>query len=1037
MKFIRMFILLLLMFSATVVNAAVDTENHWARVYINELERDGIMSGNGELFLPDNDISRAEFVVAVVRALGAEVRNGNSSFSDIKKDSFYAPYIACAKELGIVSGYDDGTFRPKNSLTREEAVIVLSRAFGFLSGYNIASEYSDRDDVADIARSAFAYAMRNGVINGYPDKTLRPKSTLTRAEATVIISCARRLETTKPGFVMGYPRLEKKGNYGNIRLEVCTNMPCSIYYTLHNANAIGTPSESNINKLLTTTSVANRQQIADVSADVGRAYTLYLMAVTPDGRRSNVVRLENVSPLPYKEGDGTVENPYVINNAGQLSAIRYFMDKAFVLKNDISLAGEWTPIENFYGSLDGAGYKIDGLLVNTDDSYAGLFKRITRGRIKNLTVDGQVTARANAGIIAGEFLDAKISNCTVSGRVGAVTNNAGGFFGESAGVIENCLSGVYIVESGSFAGGITGQNYGIIRNSISAAYTVVADIYAGGVASINVGGRIENSVAACIHVYDMMLGNCGRIATNKKDSILTGNYAYSRMITTSESGINLSDSANGADISWEEIINRETLCNILGWDKINWTGGGRSEAYLLPRPTNTKSPRFLSGTTEYVPVRISSAAEFLSMVNNPDMHFLLVDNIYFGNNIKWRVAADTTSEEEGFTGSLDGGGKTIYNLTVSAGETGNCGLFGMIYTGTVRNLNLSNPRYLGGKTIGSIAAVSYGTIENCSVNGFGINADGDGVYAGGIVGYNYGTLRSADSSGNIESGAKNTVVGGIAAHNEGFIDDTAYSGSITTSKIGGVSESVAGGICGYNSDGMIYNSYSSANIKQQATTIYQGGICAIGNDGEIYKCSSMGNLIAEQPGIAIAVAYSGGMSGLSAGGIVMNSFSTCDIKQYTLKSYAGGICGYNESAIIQNVYSAGSVLQTNDAEIRKQMPSYAGGICGYNENGTISSSVAVNPSVKSYGPVARICAGGTADNMHGNYAVRMDISDNGGEGFGGETISETRLDAGFFTKPLFEGGQLGWPGEIWVKATNRAYNLPVLSGVKKQGAFRR
>ncbi|MBS7297919.1 MAG: S-layer homology domain-containing protein [Eubacteriales bacterium] len=1034
MRKIRLLICLIMLFAVPLV-AVADTNGHWAEKYIEEIKSENIMSGNGVSFMPDKNISRAEFVVAIIRALGAKPKSATVSFSDIKADSFYAPYIISAAEIGIISGYDDGTFRPENNLTREESVIILSRAFGFLSGYNIGAEFSDRNSVTEGARSAFAYALNKGIIKGYPDKTLRPKGNLSRAEAAVLIIGARGARTSEPGFVMGYPRLAEIGEYGKMRLEVCTNMPCNIYYAVSGAELPGIMSSVNINKQLTSTIQANRQRVAEIEGEIGKRYNIYLMAVTPDGKKSNVIKISDVTPLPFASGDGTKEKPYSIKTQDELSAIRFFNDKAFVLENDIKLEGEWEPIENFYGSIDGVGYRIDDLVVNTDSSYAGLFRRITKGEIKNLTVDGQVKARANAGIIAGEFLDAKITSCTVSGRVGVVTNNAGGLFGESAGRIENCLSGVYMVEAGSFAGGIAGQNYGIIKNSLSAAYTVVADIYAGGIASVNVGGKIENCVAASVYVYDMLLGNCGRVTTNKKDSDTICNYAYSGMITTSESGVNEINNGNGADLLWEELIDIDKLCGLLGWNKSDWTGGGRSEAYLLPRPLGTKSPELISGTTEYTPIRVSTAEELLGMIDNPDKHYLLVDNLYFGTNLKWRPAADTDVVEEGFSGTLDGGGKTIYNLITETGENGNCGLFGVVYGGTVRNLNLTAPRYTGGEIIGAIAAVNYGTIENCSVNDLKIKAGGQGSYAGGIAGYNYGTIKVVTTSGDIESGAKNTVIGGICAHNEGFVDDATFSGTVKTSKMGGVSESVVGGICGYNSGGMICNTFSSADIRQQATTMYSGGTCAIQNDGEVYKCSSMGNIITEQPGKAIAIAYSGGVNGLAAGGIVMNSFSGCDIKQYTLKSYAGGVCGYNETAIIQNTYATGSILQTNDAEIKKDMPSYAGGICGFNENGTVSASVAVNPSISSYGVVARICPDGTSEQIYGNYAVKMDIVADGEGNYGGTTVSNNRIGVRLFTTPLSEGGILGWSKEVWIPSSNHSYDLPVLAGVRNQAAF--
>ncbi len=1036
MRICKIIPLILLLFVFSTASAAVDTQGHWAEEQIAQLEADGIMTGDGTNFMPDRNITRAEFVTAVIRMMGINPTSNKNLFSDVARDSVYTPYISYAAEIGIVSGYDDGTFRPYNPLTREESVVILSRAFGFLSGYNIGTQFSDYVDITDGAKDAFAFALRKGIITGYPDKTLRPRATLTRAEAAVLLVKADKIEATEPGFVMGYPRLEKKGKYGAMRLEVCTNMPCNIYYTLNSADMPGTPALINVNKLLTTTTQPNKHQTADIIADSGKAYNIYLVAVTPDGKKSNIVKIANTTPLPYYDGDGTVENPYGIYTAEQLEMISFFNDRAFVLKNDITLTGEWEPIDDFRGSLDGAGHMIDGLYINTDDSYAGLFRRVTKGEIKNLTVNGQVSAKANAGIFAGEFLDAKITSCVASGRVGAVTNNAGGFFGESAGRIENCLSGVYIVEAGSFAGGIAGQNYGSIRNSISAAYTVVADIYAGGIASVNVGGKIENNIAASVHVYDMLLGNCGRITTSKQDAVVSNNYAYSGMITTSESGINELDNDNGADLTWEELIDRQALCRKLQWDEELWTGGGRGERYLIMRPQGTKEPNVLAGTCEYAPIRVSSAEELLGMISNPDMHYLLVDNIYFGNNLRWSVAADTALSEEGFSGTLDGGGNTIYNLDVQASETGYCGLIGTISSGTVRNLSLSSPKYTNGKITGAIAAVNYGTIENCNVDGMSVDAQDTTAYIGGISGYNYGTIRSTVSGGEIYSDAKNTVAGGICAHNEGFIDDTAFKGSIKTIKQKGVSESVAGGICGYNSGGMIYNAYASAEIRQQATTIYGGGICAIQSDGELYKCSSRGNLIAEQPGNTVAIAYSGGISGLAAGGIVMHSFSDCDIKQYTLSSYAGGICGYNEAAIVQSGYATGSLLQFSDAELKDKMPSYAGGICGYNEAGIVVSTVAVNRDITSYGIVGRVCAGGTKDQAYSNFAAKMNIATEGDGAFGGTTLPDNHISYEYFTMPLSDGGVLGWSKEIWTKPTRHSYKLPVLLGVRNQEVFR-
>lgn len=1031
-----LYILTAVLFVCTVAYAASDIDGHWAGEEIRELDTMGVMTGDGEgLYMPDREITRAEFVCSVLRAIGAQPSGGDTGFSDVGKSDFYAPYIKRALELGIVSGFEDGTFRPHTPLSREEAMVIMSRAFGFLAGYTAEGSFSDYNETTEGAKSAFAFALRKGIVNGYPDGTLRPKATITRAEAAVLLIGGMKLEMNEPGFVIGYPRLAKTGEYGTVTLEISTNMPCNIYYALYDTDMLGTPAKSSVNKLLVSTVAGNRQITSSIACEIGKEYNVYLVAVTADGRSSRLVKLEGMAALPYDEGEGTVSNPYGIYTAEQLSAIRYFNDRAFALKSDITLSGEWKPIGDFFGILDGQGHRIDGLNVNTEENYAGLFKRISRGEIKNLTVDGRVRAHNNAGIFAGEILDASIKYCVASGSVAAGVNNAGGFFGESAGRVENCLSAVYLVEASAFAGGITGQNYGIISNSISAAHTVSANMYAGGVSAVNVGGRIVKNVAANINVYDMMMDNCGRIATNKSGAVISGNYAYSRMRTTSASGVNQPDNLNGGDIEWDTLINRSELCSLLGWNAAEWKGGGRGEVYLIMSPKGTSEPKLQPGICEYAPVRIGNAAELLGMITNPDRHYILLNDIRFNSNIRWSVAADTQDIEAGFSGTFDGGGNTIYGVEITGSKSGLGGLFGVISGGTVRNLRLYGTKISGCKLSGVIAAVNDGTIENCSVDDFFIEGSADSAYIGGISAYNYGGIISSEAHGTINSSARNTVAGGICAHNEGFVDDIAFIGTIKTGRTDGLSESVAGGICGYNSGGMLYNGYASANIRQQATTVYGGGICAIQNEGEVYKCSARGSIVSEPPQQTIAAAYVGGVCGLAASGILLHSFSASDIKLYTAKSYAGGVCGYNEAGIIQSCYSVSPVLQTANDTFPEETFAYAGGVCGFNERGTIASTVAVNSTVAAKGAVGRICAGGAAERVHDNFAADMDIASMGDGVFAGTTLNKSRLNTEYFTRPLSDGGVLGWSAEIWKSSDSLWYNLPVLADVRYQAAF--
>ena len=1034
MKRILMLVLLCILLPAHIF-AFSDTNGHWAEEAIAELSSKNIMTGTEIGFLPNREITRAQFVTAVIRAIGIETKGAETDFFDVLKTSVYAPYIAAALDAGIISGYDDGTFRPERALSREESAVVLSRAFGYLSGYNNARKYTDYSEITAGARSAVSYAVQKGIITGYPDGSMKPKRKVTRAEAAVMINKSMKIEHGEPGFMIGYPRVSSKGKKGYIALDITTNIPCNIYYALYGADMQGIPSKETVKNHLVSISQPNRQQSVEIKGEIGKVYNVYLMAETPDGTRSNVVSVRNLSPLPFGEGAGTRTNPYAVYTAKELDLIRFFPDKEYVIKNDITLSGEWTPITDFTGVLDGGGHRINGLYVNSDSGYAGLFANIRKGEIRNLTITGQVSARGNAGILAGEILDAKVSHVVTAGRVSVNTNNAGGIAGESAGIIENSLSAVYLVEAGSFAGGVAGQNYGIIRNTISAAHTVTSNLYAGGIASVNMGGRIESSVAASVNVWNSMQINCGRIAASKKDSVLYDNFGYADMRTNSITDINMSDNDNGADIMWEELIDRDTLCSLTGWEKSDWTGGGRDERYLIPRPAGTSAPELTAGICEYAPVRVSNAAELLGMIDNPDMHFLLTKSIHFPSGLKWTPSADTESPEEGFSGTFDGGDYAIYNINITASEkTRLSGMFGTISNGTVRNLKLINPNVETGDITGVIAAVNYGNIEDCMVSGAKLTSDGDSAYLGSVAGYNYGIINAVAADGDISSNGANSVIGGIAAHNEGYINDIAYKGRINAMSTDS-DESVAAGICGYNAQGMIYSAYSDIELHQRAATVYGGGICGIQVDGEIYKCSAEGELVAEAPADGHAVSYLGGICALSSNSLIMNAFSTAEITQYTDKNYAGGIAGYNETGIIQNTYTTSAVRQLVDSVISSKYASYLGGIVAVNEQGQVVQNLAVNKEIIPVGKVGRITAAGSSDTTTNNYAIEVGTKAADEKAYDGETLLNGRITYEYITLPVSSGGILGFSNEIWTAPKTRLYHLPVLRNVRYQANF--
>ncbi|MBN2307024.1 S-layer homology domain-containing protein [Candidatus Peregrinibacteria bacterium] len=113
-----------------------DTVNHWAKNYIEQLYRWDMVKGRAKgIFAPDDILTRAEFTKIALNAIGEEVNPFeelyDAPFHDVPLYAWYAPYIERAKQLGLIKGYPDGSFKPDSPINRVEAVKMLMSAFNF------------------------------------------------------------------------------------------------------------------------------------------------------------------------------------------------------------------------------------------------------------------------------------------------------------------------------------------------------------------------------------------------------------------------------------------------------------------------------------------------------------------------------------------------------------------------------------------------------------------------------------------------------------------------------------------------------------------------------------------------------------------------------------------------------------------------------------------------------------------------------------------------------------------------------------------
>jgi|GEM_PF-3600447 len=173
-----------------------DVAQHWAKDAVNEMGSRMIVSGlNAERFGPDQAITRAELAAILVRGLGLKPDAGPSSFTDIKGTDWYADSVRAAYDFGLISGFEDGAFRPLETITREQAMVMVANAMkltGLTTGATpSASEqlgaFADAGSVAGWAKISVAANIEAGIVSGRSSTELAPKDAITRAEVAVIV----------------------------------------------------------------------------------------------------------------------------------------------------------------------------------------------------------------------------------------------------------------------------------------------------------------------------------------------------------------------------------------------------------------------------------------------------------------------------------------------------------------------------------------------------------------------------------------------------------------------------------------------------------------------------------------------------------------------------------------------------------------------------------------------------------------------------------------------------------------------------------
>ncbi len=173
-----------------------DIKNHWARKFIEALATRRILNGYPDgSFRPNNSVTRAEFAAIVT-----------STFHQIPKKRDYIPFVDVPRnhwafsaikksyETVFITGFPNREFRPKNRITRANALVSIISGLGFTSSVDrdlltaLPQIYRDYDQIPDYAKIAMAISTKAGLVASHPDITLlNPTLAATRADISVFV----------------------------------------------------------------------------------------------------------------------------------------------------------------------------------------------------------------------------------------------------------------------------------------------------------------------------------------------------------------------------------------------------------------------------------------------------------------------------------------------------------------------------------------------------------------------------------------------------------------------------------------------------------------------------------------------------------------------------------------------------------------------------------------------------------------------------------------------------------------------------------
>jgi uncharacterized membrane protein len=477
----------------------------------------------------------------------------------------------------------------------------------------------------------------------------------------------------------------------------------------------------------------------------------------------------------FSGGSGTPEDPYKITNVGQLQEMKNNLSASYILMDNINASATITWNDNgtggyygfepigveanqFAGSFDGKGYKIENLYINRPDlPYIGLFGYVgsggvvedvgienvnvvggdfvgglvgknESGTVTNCYLTGSVRGNGGVGGLVG-WNSRTVSNCYSTGTVGGSEGiAAGGLVGmnSATGTVSNSYSTSSVSGSNEDVGGLVGQNYGTVYNCYSTG-TASGSATVGGLVGLNdegTGGTVSNSfwdkVTSGKSTSD---GGTGKTTENMKNLRTFTDTSWSEGLTSAWDFMgNPHDDAANENIwgiyylvnnGYPFIVILEAEDMVVPSVEVsispseNSAGSGETVTFnVTVRNTGTVSDTYTLGSTDNAGWTKSLPTSVGPLPPNVSSSVTLSVTIPAGTAEYTRDNITVTATSTVNTAVKDNAGCTArcvnlaYGVDVSISPTDNIGLLGstLTYTVTVTNTGIVSATYTLGST---------------------------------------------------------------------------------------------------------------------------------------------------------------------------------------------------------------------------------------------------------------------------------------------------------------------------------------------------